>query len=328
MPVKSHAENREEHLMKVLVTGGLGQIGSHVVEMALERGDEVVAVDNLTTGRREHLQDHPKLKVVLESITEREKMEALFEEFRPDSVVHTAASYKDPDDWYNDTLTNCVGGAIMVEMAKKFEVDRFIYFQTALCYGLKPDESPISLDHPRRPEGSSYAISKTTNEYYLEHSGIDYVTFRLANVIGPRNVAGPLPIFYQRLKDGKQCFVTEARRDFVYVKDLAKVVIRACDGAGSGAYHFSSGQDVAIKELYDSVALAMGFNEIPPADVRPLGPDDVFSILLDPARTFEDFGEIEFTPLHETVRAGIEYYQEHGTLGEYTHLRLEKEKGN
>lgn len=312
--------------MKVLVTGGLGQIGSHVAEMLLERGDRVMVVDDLTTGREEHLAQHPRLEVVLASITDKPKMEALFDAFRPDAVVHTAASYKDPDDWYSDTMTNCVGGSNIVNASVKFGVKRFVYFQTALCYGLKPQQQPITLDHPRVPEGSSYAISKTTNELYLELSGLDYVTFRLANVIGPRNVAGPLPIFYQRLKDGKKCFVTEARRDFVFVKDLARVTVKACDGIGRGAYHFSSGKDVAIQELYDAVVKAMGFNEYPAPDVKPLGPDDVASILLDPSRTFADFGNITFTPLEETVKAGVDYYAAHGTLGEYTHLRLDDKK--
>lgn len=312
--------------MKVLVTGGLGHIGSHVAEMALERGDTVVVVDNLTTGRREHLADHPKLTVVQESIANREAMQQLFADFRPDSVVHAAASYKDPDDWYNDALTNCVGGAQIVDLAKRNGAKRFVYYQTALCYGLKPMQQPIRLDHPRNPAGSSYAISKTTNELYIEQSGIDFVTFRLANVIGPRNVAGPLPIFYQRLKDGKKCFVSESRRDFVFVKDLAKVTLRACDGVGHGAYHFSSGTDVAIQELYAAVVDAMGLKGTPAPDVKALGPDDVFSILLDPSRTFADFGKIEFTPLAQTVAAGIEYYKKHGTMGEYTHLRIEEKK--
>lgn len=312
--------------MKVFVTGGLGQIGSHVVEMLLERGDQVIAVDNLATGRREHLEDHQNLTVVIDSIANKEAMDKLIGDFKPDAIVHTAASYKDPDDWYNDTLTNCVGGANMVDAAKKFGVKRFVYFQTALCYGLKPLQQPIRLDHPRFPGSSSYAISKTTNEYYLELSGIDYVTFRLANVVGPRNVAGPLPIFYQRLKDGKQCFVTKARRDFVYVKDLARVVLRACDGVGHGAYHFSSGTDIAIQELYDAVVNAMDLPNKPQAEVKELGPDDVASILLDPTRTFEDYGQIEFTPLQETVSAAINYYRKHGTLGEYTHLRLQDKK--
>lgn len=312
--------------MKVLVTGGLGQIGSHVAEMLLERGDEVVVIDNLATGRREHLGKHANLRVVIDTIADKKVVDQLVGDFRPDAIVHTAASYKDPDDWYNDTLTNCVGGSNMVDAAKRFAVKRFVYFQTALCYGLRPQQQPILLDHPRLPGSSSYAISKTTNEFYLELSGIDYVTFRLANVVGPRNVAGPLPIFYQRLKDGKQCFVTKARRDFVFVKDLARVVLKACDGTGHGAYHFSSGKDIAIEELYDAVVNAMELPGKPQAEVKELGPDDVFSILLDPSRTFQDFGEIEFTPLQETVSTAIEYYKKHGTLGEYTHLRLEDKK--
>ena len=310
--------------MKVFVTGGLGQIGSHVIEMLLDRGDEVVTMDNLATGRREHLADHPRLTVLIESIADRARVHQVIGDFRPDAIVHTAASYKDPDDWHSDTMTNCVGGSNVVDAARKFGVKRFVYFQTALCYGLRPQQQPIRLDHPRLPGGSSYAISKTANELYIELSGIDYVTFRLANVIGPRNVAGPLPIFYQRLKDGKQCFVTQARRDFVYVKDLARVVLKACDGVGHGAYHFSSGSDIAIQELYDAVVAAMQVPGSPKAEVKELGPDDVFSILLDPSRTFQDFGQIEFTPLEETVSAGIAYYRQHGTLGEYTHLRMER----
>lgn len=312
--------------MKVFITGGLGQIGSHVAELLLERGDEVTVIDNLATGRREHLADHPKLKVVIDTIADKEMVDRLVGEMKPDAIVHTAASYKDPDDWYNDTLTNCVGGANMVQAAKKFGVGRFIYFQTALCYGLKPLQQPIRLDHPKFPASSSYAISKTANEDYLEISGVDYVTFRLANVVGPRNVAGPLPIFYQRLKDGKQCFVTKSRRDFVFVKDLARVVLKACDGVGHGAYHFSSGTDIAIQELYDAVVNAMDIPGKPKAEVRELGPDDVFSILLDPSRTFADFGNIEFTPLQETVSSAIDYYKKHGTLGEYTHLRHSEKK--
>jgi UDP-glucose 4-epimerase len=310
--------------MKILVTGGCGQVGSHVTELLLSRGDSVLAIDNLATGRREHLADHPNLKVVIDTISNKELVDKLVSEFKPDVIVHTAASYKDPNDWYNDALTNCVGGSNMVHAAKQFGVKRFIYFQTALCYGVKPLHQPIRLDHPKFPANSSYAITKTANEDFIEISGLDFVTFRLANVIGPRNVSGPLPIFFQRLKDGKKCFVTKARRDFVYVMDLAKNVLKACDGVGKGAYHFSSGTDVAIKELYDAVVEAMNITPYPEAEIKDLGPDDAPSILLDPSRTFQDFGDIKFTPLKETVKAAIVYFQKHGTLGEYTHLKLEK----
>jgi len=312
--------------MKTLITGGLGQIGSHIAEMMLARGDKVLVIDNLATGRREHLAEHQNLNVVIGSIADNDLVRKCFVDFKPDSVVHTAASYKDPNDWYNDSLTNCVGGSNVIQAAKEHDVKRFVYFQTSLCYGLKPLEQPITLSHPKFPASTSYAITKTANEDFLEISGLDFVTFRLANVVGPRNVAGPLPIFYQRLKDGKQCFVTKSRRDFVFVKDLARVVLKACDGVGQGAYHFSSGSDVAIEELYNAVVKAMSFSEFPQPEIKELGADDVVSILLDPSRTFEDFGEFEFTPIEETVAQAIEYFEEHGTLGEYTHLRLKDEK--
>lgn len=307
--------------MKVLVTGACGQVGSHVTEMLLDRGDRVLGIDNLATGRKEHLPDNPNLDLVIGSIADRELVDRLTDEFKPDVLIHTAASYKDPDDWHRDTLTNCVGGVNLIQAAKRSKVRRFIYFQTALCYGVRPVQQPIRLDHPRNPANSSYAISKTAAEYYLEISGLDYVTFRLANVIGPRNVSGPLPIFFQRLSEGKRCFVTKARRDFVFVKDLARTVLKAADGTGHGAYHFSSGKDIAIQDLYDGVVAAMELKEYPVPEVRELGPDDAPTILLDPSRTFEDFGEIEFTSLGDTIAAAVEYYQKFGVQGAYTHLK-------
>lgn len=306
--------------MRVFVTGGCGQVGSHVAELLLARGDEVLALDNLATGRREHLAEHPRLRLVEGTIADRPLVDRLFAEYRPEAVVHTAASYKDPDDWQGDIETNVIGGVNLIRAATSARVDRFIYFQTALCYGLNPIQQPIRLDHPKRPANSSYAISKTAAEDYLELSGLDYVTFRLANVIGPRNVSGPLPIFYERLTSGKRCFVTPARRDFVYVGDLARAVAAAVMGRGNGTYHFSTGTDVAIKELYDAVVKALALNTYPEPELRPLGPGDASSILLDPSRTFEDFGEIEFTPLAETVARAMAYYREWGVHGGYTHL--------
>ena len=307
--------------MRLFVTGGSGLVGSTIIDMLLARGDEVLAIDNFATGRRDNLAPHPRLRMVEDSIADPRIVNALIGDFRPEVVIHTAASYKDPDDWYADALTNCVGSANIARASKDHKVGRLIYFQTALCYGTKPREQPITLSHPIDPVNSSYAISKTAGEHYIQHSGVDWLTFRLANAVGPRNVSGPLPIFFERLSQGKRCFVTEARRDFVFVEDLARIVLRAADGVGSGTYHFSSGRDVAIREFYDSVVRAMQLNEYPEPEVRPLGADEAPTILLDPTRTFRDFGELQFTPLDEIVTKTVAYYKEYGVQGGYTHLR-------
>ena len=101
---------------------------------------------------------------------------------------------------------------------------------------------------------------------------------------------------------------------------------KAIHGKGHGAYHFSSGKDVAILELYDEVVKSMRLNEYPQPEIKDLSEDDVESILLDPKRTFKDFGDIEFTPIETTVQKAVDYFEEFGTLGEYTHLRLDSEK--
>lgn len=310
--------------MKVFVTGGAGQVGSTVIDMLLARGDTVVAIDNFATGRRDNLTSHERLTFVEDTIVDGKVVDGLFSDFRPDVVIHTAASYKDPEDWGTDALVNAAGTANIAKACKTYKVGRLIYFQTALCYGTKPLQQPIRLDHPINPVNSSYAISKTAGEHYVQFSGVEWVTFRLANVIGPRNVSGPLPIFFQRLSEGKKCFVTPARRDFCYAGDLAKVVVRASSGQGSGTYHFSSGTDVAIRELYDAVVAAMQLNDKPEPEVKPLGPDDAPSILLDPSRTFEDFGKVEFTSIEEIARLAVTHWREHGVQGGYTHLKLEK----
>jgi UDP-glucose 4-epimerase len=309
--------------MKVFVTGGSGQVGSTVSDLLLARGDEVLAIDNFATGRRDNLLPHPHLRLFEGSIAHAEVVNRLICDFRPEVVIHTAASYKDPDDWESDALTNCVGSANIARACKEHKVGRLIYFQTALCYGTKPVEQPVTLHHPINPASNSYAISKTAGERYIELSGVDWITFRLANVIGPRNVSGPLPIFFERLSQGKRCFVTEARRDFVFVHDLARTVLRAADGTGGGTYHFSSGRDVAIRDLYDAVVRAMKLNDYPQPEIRPIAKDDAPTILLDPTRTFRDFGEMTFTPLDRIVDETIAYYRSFGVEGGYTHLRVE-----
>jgi UDP-glucose 4-epimerase len=309
--------------MRVFISGVAGQVGSHTADALLTRGDQVLGIDNFATGRRVNLPEHANFDFSEGTIADREQVFDLIKQFHPDAIVHAAASYKDPDNWVEDVATNVAGAVNLIDAARTVGVSRFIYYQTALVYGVKPLTNPITLDHSRFVANSSYSISKGAAEDYLQLSGIDSVVFRLANVIGDRCVSGPLPIFYQRLKDGKKCFVTKSRRDFVYVGDLVGATLQALDGRGFGAYHFSSGSDFPIMELYEGVAQALGLDPIPEVEVKDLGEDDAPSILLDPTRTFEDFGDIRFTSLQETINRAISYYEKFGTEGEFTHLRVE-----
>jgi UDP-glucose 4-epimerase len=304
-----------------LITGGAGFIGSHVADRLLARGDQVLVIDNFATGRRDNLTAQPGLRLVEGTIAQNELVRRAFDDFDPELVVHAAASYKDPQNWLEDLRTNALGTAHVVQASQERRVKRLVYFQTALCYGNRPLEQPITLSHPIRPE-SSYAISKTAGEQYIALSGLDFLSFRLANAYGPRNCSGPLPTFFARLTTGKKCFVTDTRRDFMYIDDLVDVVLRALDGQGSsGHYHISSGSDVSIKELFELTLGALGIQLAEPVEVRPRGADDAFSILLDPSRTNQEFGWKVTTPLQTGVARAIEYYKKHGIGETYTHLR-------
>lgn len=305
--------------MKVFITGGSGFIGSHLADKLLARGDEVFVIDNFATGRRDNLKPHEKLKIVEDTICNEKLMNDLMQEFKPDLVIHAAASYKDPHNWVEDSLTNVMGTAIVCQAMQRADIKRIIYFQTALCYGLKPIEQPVTLNHPILPRGSSYAISKTAAEDYVQLSGLDYVTFRLANAYGPRNISGPLPTFFKRLTTNQSCFVMDTRRDFVYIDDMIDCIMLAVDGKGKGTYHISSGSDVSIKELFDATTAALDMKIA--VEVKPRQPDDVYSILLDPSRTVNEFGWSAKVPLIEGVHQTIKYYQDYGIEETFTHLK-------
>ena len=310
---------------KVLVTGALGLVGSHLTEALLIRGDSVLGIDNLKTGRRINLAENTAAQIQISDISSEGILQDAVSTFKPDVVIHCAASYTDPKDWIGDAKTNILG-SIFVAQAAKMVNARVIYFQTALCYGLKPEQNPIPITYPRNPAPSSYAISKTGGELYLENAELDLVIFRLANIVGPRNLSGALPIFFNRLANNEKCTIAEARRDFVDVRDIIPIVLKAVDGQGRGAYHLSSGADVSILELYNYVAATFESSDLPKPDIIPNPSQNAQSILLDPARTILDFGQMECRPLSETVSDAVAFYREFGVSEERTHFHFGKKQ--
>lgn len=307
--------------MRVLITGGAGMVGSHVAELLEARGDEVIIVDKFATGRPEHLLNIKTQYKFEDSIANESLYAQLSSQFSNiDVIVHTAASFANGNDWSDHINTNVLGTALITRLAQKFNC-RLIYFQTALCYGDNPTIQPVPLEYPRQPMASSYAISKTAGEFYIEQSGVDFVTFRLANIVGPRNLSGPLPIFYKRISAGEKCVIANAKRDFIDVRNLATVVLQSIDGRGNGAYHFSSGKDVQIIDLYKKVVSALRLDFEPEYDFQENALGGPPSILLDPTRTYSDFDMPALYSIEETVAGAISYYEKFGVTREVTHLK-------
>jgi UDP-glucose 4-epimerase len=295
--------------MRILVTGAAGFIGSRLSEALLGHGHEVLGVDDLSTGRSQNVPSGVDLLVG--DVVDMPSLGQV------DLIYHCAASYKDRDNWERDARTNVLGAIRVVREAQRWG-SRLVYFQTSLCYGLAP-ESPVPLGAPLAPRGS-YAVSKTTAERYIADSGLAYVSLRLANIYGPRNLSGPIPTFFQRLSEGKPVTIVDSRRDFVFVDDLVWVAVRAGVG-GYGPYHVASGSDQSICTVYCAVAEAMGLTVAVP-EVQPRGEDDAPSILLDPSETERVFGWTAQTPLSEGVAKAVEWYRANGVTETYTHLAM------
>ncbi|MGD9615074.1 MAG: NAD-dependent epimerase/dehydratase family protein [Alphaproteobacteria bacterium] len=306
--------------MRLLITGGAGCLGSNLVETYLPQGCEILVIDNFATGRREVLPELPGLAVVEGSIADRDLVDAAFDRFAPTHVIHSAATYKDPQDWREDAHTNVTGTINLVDAARRAGVSRFVNFQTALCYG-RPERVPIPVDHPTRPF-TSYGISKTAGEAYLAISNLRWTSLRLANISGPRLAIGPIPTFYKRLKAGQSCFCTDAVRDFLDIADFLEVMDIVLDGnAPTGIFNISTGEGHAIAEVFDVVAAHLGVTPTEPVPVVPCGPDDVPELVLDPARTEAVLGWRARVGFRETITRMLHWYDAHGVSAVYSHLQ-------
>jgi nucleoside-diphosphate-sugar epimerase len=309
--------------MRIIITGGAGCLGSNLIEHWLPQGHEILVIDNFATGKREVVPELPGLTLVEGSIANRDLVSSTFAKFRPTHVVHSAASYKDPANWWEDIATNVEGTANIVDAARAAGVGRIVNFQTVLCYG-RPESTPIPLEHPLRPF-TSYGISKVAGERYLAMAGVPFVSLRLANVTGPRLAIGPIPTFYKRLKAGQGCFCTDAQRDFLDMSDfLAAVNLAMAEDASTGAFNVSSGSGHSIKEVYDLVRSHLGLSSDPDVKVVPVGDDDVPSVVPDPSRTHALLGWRAKVPFDETIRRLLAWYDAHGVNDVYSHLAAPK----
>ena len=312
--------------MRILITGGAGTLGSGLTERYLERGDNVVVIDNFATGNPGSLPTaHPKLELIEGTIVDRPLVDRTFASFKPTHVIHSAAAYKDPDDWLEDTRTNVEGTINIVEASRNAGVRRIVNFHTALGYG-RPEIVPIPVDAPARPF-TSYGISKQAGENYLAMSGLPFVSLRLANVTGPRLAIGPIPTFYTRLKESKGCFCSKTVRDFVDMDDFFSAMdLVMADNAATGIYNVSTGTGHSIKEIFDIVVDHLGIQLDGPVEERDVGDDDVPAVVLDPSQTMAVFGWKPQYTFEDTIRRMLSWYDEHGVVAIYSHLKTAPSK--
>lgn len=306
--------------MRILITGGAGCLGSNLTEHFLLAGHDVLVIDNFATGHRDSLPSaYPGLKVIECTIADRSAILTAFHDFLPTHVIHSAAAYKDPTDWLEDTRTNVEGTINVITAAKSSGAKRLINFHTALGYG-RPDTLPIPVTAPMRPF-TSYGISKQAGENYLTISGLPFVSLRLANVTGPRLAIGPIPTFYQRLKAGQKCFCSRTIRDFIDMEDFLAIVDLAMLGdAPTGIFNVSTGTGHTVKEILDIVVQHLGVVLDKPVDEFDPGPDDVPAVVLDPSHTIAAFHWEPRYGFRETICRILAWYDRYGVTAIYSHL--------
>ena len=308
---------------KILITGGAGCLGSNLVEHWLPQGHEILVVDNFATSSKQVFSlEIEGLTVVEGDIANYELLAQLFEEFRPTHVVHSAASYKDPNDWAQDVATNVLGSVNIVKCCETHEVQKLINFQTALCYG-EPKQIPIPVNHARSPF-TSYGISKTAGESFILQSTTPSLSFRLANICGPRLSIGPIPTFYQRLQQGKDCFCTVAVRDFLDMSDFLTLMdIALTKEVPRGVYNVSTGHGNSVKDIFQAVEsyLQLKPTNIP---VTPIGGGDIHTVVLDPSETEKIFQWSAKVPFRTIIKKQLDWYSQYGVNHIYSHLANSK----
>jgi UDP-glucose 4-epimerase len=254
--------------MNILVTGGAGFIGSHLVDALVARDHVVSVVDNLSTGRRENLPPHALLHVV--DVRDPMLLEELFARERPEVVFHLAAQMnvrKSLSDPREDADVNVLGSLGVFQAAFGSGARRVVFASSGgAIYGEQPEYPCRESDLPR--PSSPYGAAKLAAEHYgrqcAESNGREFVALRLANVYGPRQnpsgEAGVVSLFLSRLLEGRPSTLFGdggQTRDFVWVGDVVEAFVRALD-APAGIYNIGTGVETSVLELYRQLERASG----------------------------------------------------------------------
>ena len=306
--------------MRILVTGGAGFIGSHIVDGCVAAGHEVAVVDNLwEEGGGKTANLNPKARFYRIDITNDTELEQVFDEVRPEIVCHHAAQHSVAISTKNpklDARVNVLGLLNVLTNCTRVGTSKIIFASSGAIYGT-PARLPVDEEVLQRPE-SPYGITKMITEHYLrywqEANGLTYTALRYGNVFGPRQdpngEAGVIAIFAKHFLAHEPVRIDwdgEQQKDYVYVGDVARANLLALDRGDNDIFCIATGKGASVNELYRILATITGYS---PEIVRaPKRPGDIHRTYFNASKAERILGWKPQVMLEEGIRATVDYFK-------------------
>lgn len=304
--------------MRILVTGGAGFIGSHVVDRYICLGHEVTVVDNLLTGKEKYL--NPEAKFYKLDIRYQQKLDQVFEKGQFEIVNHHASQIdvrKSVRDPLSDADINICGSLNILTCSLKYEVRKFIFASSGGAVYGEPLYLPVDEDHPIDP-GSPYGVSKHTFEHYLRlysiFYGLKYTALRYSNVYGPRQdysgEAGVIAIFMSKMLSDDELTINgdgEQIRDYIYVDDVVDANVKALGGGDGEILNIGTGLGISVNTVFRKLKEMLGYKKDPLHAPLPLG--DLRRIYLDNRRAKTSLGWQPKTSFEEGLAKTVEWFK-------------------
>lgn len=302
--------------MKVLVTGGAGFIGSNIVDKLIEKDYEVVIIDNLSTGKKEHINAKANF---YEADISSKNIENIFDKENIEVVIHTAAQIdvqKSINDPIYDCKNNIIGTLNILEACKKYKVDKLIYSSSAAVYG-QPEYLPVDEEHPINAM-SGYGISKHTPEHYIQMYadlyGLNTSILRYSNVYGPRQdpkgEGGVISIFVDKMLNNEEPVIYgdgDQTRDFIYVDDIVSANLAAINKKENDIYNISCNTKNSINDLARIINEILNTNFLP--IYKKARPGDIRHSILDNNKALNSLAWKPHYDLEQGLKETINYYK-------------------
>ncbi len=306
--------------MRILVTGGAGFIGSHIVDQCVAAGHTVAIVDNLWGeggGKLSNL--NPQAQFYRADITDEAELARIFDEVRPEIVSHQAAQHSvSVSTKYPmlDARVNVLGLLNVLTNCTRIGARKIIFASSGATYGT-PARLPLDEEVVQRPE-SPYGITKMVAEHYLhywqEANGLTYTALRYGNVYGPRQdpngEAGVIAIFAKRFLKHEPVRIDwdgEQRKDYIFVKDVARANLLAIERGDNDIFCIGTGRPVSVNEIYE--ALAKLTNYQPEITRAPKRPGDIYLAYFNASKAERMLGWQPTVSFEEGVKATIEFFR-------------------